>query len=93
MSLQITWEAYQPYGDRTLQRFPQTQANLVEKLARANLDRFRKIQEEKRENLIKQQQHDETASRISGSVRYRDSAFGTSLATGSIYAETLMTYG
>ncbi|KAI8651408.1 hypothetical protein NCS55_01385300 [Fusarium keratoplasticum] len=93
VSLQITWEAYQPYGDRTLQRFPQTQANLVEKLARANLDRFRKIQEEKRENLIKQQQHDETASRISGSVRYRDSALGTSLATGSIYAETLMTYG
>ncbi|UPL00083.1 hypothetical protein LCI18_011017 [Fusarium solani-melongenae] len=93
VSLQITWEAYQPYGDRILQRFPQAQASLVERLARANLDRFRRIQEEKRENLIKQRQHDEAASRISGSVRYRDSALGTSLATGSIYAETLMAYG
>ncbi|KAM6511507.1 hypothetical protein FALCPG4_016511 [Fusarium falciforme] len=93
VSLQIIWEAYQPYGDRILQRFPQAQTSLVERLARANLDRFRKIQEEKRENLIKQQQHDEAASRISGSVRYRDSALGTSLATGSIYAETVMAYG
>ncbi|RSL54801.1 hypothetical protein CEP54_009665 [Fusarium duplospermum] len=90
----ITWQAYQPYGDRILQRFPQAQADLVERLAKANLDRFRNIQEEKRENLIKQQQQlDEAASRISGSIKYRDSALGTSLATGSIYAETLMAYG
>ncbi|RTE81251.1 hypothetical protein BHE90_004236 [Fusarium euwallaceae] len=93
VSLQITWEAYQPYGDRILQRFPQAQADLVDRLAKANLDRFRKIQEEKRDNLIKQQQHDEAATQISGSVKYRDSALGTSLATGSIYAETLMAYG
>ncbi|KAI8711687.1 hypothetical protein NCS52_01432900 [Fusarium sp. LHS14.1] len=66
---------------------------LVERLARANLGRFQKIQEEKSESLIKQEQHDETASRISGSIRYRDSALGTSLATGSIYAETVMAYG
>ncbi|RSM09079.1 hypothetical protein CDV31_007846 [Fusarium ambrosium] len=93
VSLQITWQAYQAYGDRILQRFPQAQADLVDRLAKANLDRFRKIQEEKRENVIKQQQHDEGASRVSGSVKFRDSALGTSLATGSIYAETLMAYG
>ncbi|KAL2672472.1 hypothetical protein Neosp_013183 [[Neocosmospora] mangrovei] len=89
LSLQTAWKAYQPYGDRILQRFPQAQANLVERLARANLGRFQKIQEEK----SKQQQHDETASLVSGSIRYRDSALGTSLATGSIYAETIMAYG
>ncbi|EEU37566.1 uncharacterized protein NECHADRAFT_87435 [Fusarium vanettenii 77-13-4] len=64
VSLQTSWKAYQPYWDRILQRFPQAQANLVERLARANLGRFQKIQEEKSENLIKQKQHDETASRI-----------------------------
>lgn len=89
----ITWEAYQPYQDRIFQRFPRAQANLVERLARANLGRFQKIQGDKRENLIKEQQHDEAASRISGSARYRDSALGTSLATGSTYAETVMAYG
>ncbi|KAH7124218.1 hypothetical protein EDB81DRAFT_890307 [Dactylonectria macrodidyma] len=96
VSLQITREAHQTYRDRISQRFPQAQDGLVERLAKANLDRFQRVQEEKRENLSKQQQQgslNDTGSRISGSARYRDSALGTSLATGSIYAETVMAYG
>lgn len=97
---ELSWKPYQTYSDRISHRFPKALHSLVDRLGKANLDRFKRTQEQKLANANEQQQEqaktqpaNDSASFVGGSSNYHDSALGTSIATGSIYAETIMAYG
>lgn len=91
------WTPLKLYSDRIANRFPVAQAELVERLARANWDRFQRIQLEKERNIVNRddervaQEADLTTPTETGSA-FQDSGLGTSLRTGSRYAETVMSY-
>ncbi|KAF5517519.1 hypothetical protein CGCA056_v011068 [Colletotrichum aenigma] len=82
------WTPLKLYSDRIANRFPVAQAELVERLARANWDRFQRIQLEKERNIVNRddervaQEADLTTPTETGSA-FQDSGLGTSLRTGS----------
>ncbi|KAK2063388.1 hypothetical protein LY76DRAFT_642561 [Colletotrichum caudatum] len=97
------WTPHRLYFDRIGHRFPGAPLELVQRLAEANWSRFERIQLDKERNITESQKTDGAAGEGSalgnnltsateqGSV-FHDSGLGTSLATGSAYAETTMSY-
>ncbi|KAM9878516.1 hypothetical protein VDGL01_07368 [Verticillium dahliae] len=101
-SVEISWSPHQLYSDRIAYRFPQAHGELVDRLARANLNRFQRTQIERRRNVLTEQEPEQCAvssvvevdqvSRTEGSTKFNDSGLGSSVRTASAYAETTMSY-
>ncbi|KAK8003936.1 MFS general substrate transporter, partial [Apiospora arundinis] len=94
---QVTWLPYKPYCEKVENRFPQAPDLLVSRLARANYERYLRCQRERdRETADRPGDGDtpnlaKTALTVGDSI-FGDSALGSSLGTGSSYAETVMSY-
>ena len=95
----IDWTPETAFCDKVQQRFPKAEPTLVERLGKANWARFLRCQEIRNSvemgtlsqtNTAGNQGEDGT---VAASSRFHDSGLGTSLATASLYAETVMTYG
>ncbi|KAF5495341.1 hypothetical protein CGCS363_v009846 [Colletotrichum siamense] len=85
------------YSDKIGHRFPEAEPDLVDRLATASWDRFLRIRVEKN-NIVTEENHAMASTALvvankseKGSSFY-DSGLGTSLATTSAYAETVMSY-
>lgn len=88
----ITWTPHQPYSDKVSVRFPMAADDLVNRLGKANYERYLRCQEQKATNEL----GDQAASGAldSASSKFHDSGIGSSLPTAaSSYAETAMSYG
>ena len=95
----IDWTPETAFCDKVQQRFPKAEPTLVERLGKANWARFLRCQEIRNSvemgtlsqiNAASDKGEDGT---VAASSKYHDSGLGTSLATASLYAETVMTYG
>ena len=103
-SLYHDWSPHLVFGDRVSRRFPQASAELVTRLAKANLERFLRTKSEREANCLAREraqmglgdagegQPCGTAQSEMG-TKFHDSGIGTSIATPSSYAETVMSYG
>ncbi|KAF6784170.1 hypothetical protein CSOJ01_15786 [Colletotrichum sojae] len=97
-----SWTPEKMYSDRIGHRFPKAQLDLVARLARANWHRFQRIQSEKERSVAAKKELAErevyvgpAATVVSSSEPasfFHDSGLGTSVATGSSYAQTTMSY-
>lgn len=92
-----SWTPEKMYSDRIGHRFPKAQLDLVARLARANWDRFLRIQLEKERIVAAEREVGArpAATVVSSSEQasfFHDAGLGTSVATGSSYAETTMSY-
>ncbi|KAF9871367.1 hypothetical protein CkaCkLH20_11014 [Colletotrichum karsti] len=98
-----SWTPFRLYSDRIGHRFPGARLELVQRLAEANWSRFQRIQSDKEKNISESRktgiemeegvafENDAVPATEKGSS-FHDSGLGTSLATGSAYAETTMSY-
>lgn len=92
----ITWTPHQPYSDKVSVRFPMAADDLVNRLGRANYERYLRCQEQKATNELGDIPLDQGASGALDSAisKFHDSGIGSSLPTAaSSYAETAMSYG
>ncbi|SPO02513.1 uncharacterized protein DNG_05186 [Cephalotrichum gorgonifer] len=86
------------YGDSIRVRFPKADPALVDRLARANLERFLKGRADREKNqgvgeMAVMAGTAETVAPYTEPVsKFHDSGLGTSINTGSAYAETVMSY-
>ncbi|KAH7367064.1 hypothetical protein B0T11DRAFT_336494 [Plectosphaerella cucumerina] len=88
------WVPYQAYKDRIYRRFPTAHPAIADRLGKINLERFQRLQQQKWLATIPTFEEDTGDHQtVAGQSRFNDSGLGTSLATGSIYAETVMCYG
>ncbi|KAF6823229.1 hypothetical protein CPLU01_11528 [Colletotrichum plurivorum] len=97
-----SWTPEKTYLDRIGHRFPKARLDLVARLAKANWDRFQRVRLEKervtaaQREIAKREAHTRpsgTVISLSEQVSFvNDSGLGTSVATGSAYAETTMSY-
>ena len=87
-------EPWAPFSHRISQRFPGTRADLVARLAQANLQRFQRIQDRQSRGASPEREVDATAEHAAseGGTKFHDSGLGTSVKTPSAYAETVMSY-
>lgn len=92
----VEWQPHIAYTDRIKFRFPDADPSLVDRLARANLERFQKGKADRRKNQSAGIKSDEVAGTIAEYTeplsKFNDSGIGTSINTGSAYAETVMSY-
>jgi hypothetical protein len=100
----VDWAPHSVFSDRVSRRFPKADASLVECLAKANLDRFLRGRAERETRRLAQEVSriaadaaallkDSAAANPSESgTKFHDSGLGTSIATPSSYAETVMSY-
>ncbi|CRK22415.1 hypothetical protein BN1723_002855 [Verticillium longisporum] len=101
-SIEISCSPHQRFSERIAYRFPLAHGELVDRLARANLDRLQRTQMERRRNVLTKQEPEQSAvpsvvevdqvSRTEGSTKFNDSGLGSSVRTASAYAETTMSY-
>ena len=97
-----SWDPHVSFRDRIKFRFPNADPSLVERLARANWGRFLKGKADRERNqmIAEEQAAEEPSIEQAGTVahhtapisKFHDSGLGTSINTGSAYAETVMTY-
>lgn len=95
-----TWDVcslYRAYSDKISTRFPQAADNLVQRLGKANYERYRRGQKQRQTNMLAylSEKRLETLG-ISGadSSKFHDYDISSSLHTSaSSYAETVMSYG
>ncbi|PVH71686.1 hypothetical protein DL98DRAFT_596710 [Cadophora sp. DSE1049] len=80
------WSPHQLYCEGIINRFPKAKQDLVNRLALANFERFLRNKSDREKNMREDRQEE-----ASGGTRFNDSGLGTSLQTGSHYAETVMT--
>lgn len=103
----IDWEPHLSYSDKITNRFPNAPAKLVDRLARANWQRFLKTKTAREENIAaadKERVAEPTIAMLTPdaqlelalteliSSKFNDSGVGTSVRTGSTYADTIMSY-
>lgn len=102
----VQWKPHLSYSDKIANRFPHAEAGLVDRFARANWDRFLMTKAARDRHLLESQEEgnnegtDEIAIGVVAAARsqtepyskFHDSGVGTSIRTGSVYAETLMSY-
>ncbi|KAF5639309.1 ankyrin repeat [Fusarium sp. NRRL 52700] len=84
-----------PYIDKIMARFPTAEEALIDRLASANLVRYRENKEAREANHALQESELETGLDFpyTESVsKFHDSGVGTSINTASVYAETIMSY-
>jgi hypothetical protein len=102
------WTPHSVFSDRVSRRFPDADTSLVERLAKANLDRFLRAKLEREINRLASEEARRAAEAAivaeiggelapvpaasEGGTKYHDSGLGTSIATPSSYAETVMSY-
>ncbi|KAI3391730.1 hypothetical protein diail_6871 [Diaporthe ilicicola] len=92
----VKWSPHQPYSDKVSARFPQAGDDLVNRLGKANYERYLRCQEQKASNELARCPTDQTAPAVhdGASSKFHDSGIGSSLpTTTSSYAETVMSYG
>ncbi|KAK4119061.1 hypothetical protein N657DRAFT_650618 [Parathielavia appendiculata] len=93
-----TWDQAEYLASRIRHRYPNVDVELARILGQANWDRFRRLSEYKEQNIREAQRpanKPEPALMLSGTVvasDFHDSGLGTSLATPSSYAETVLSY-
>lgn len=92
-SIDPSWIPHQAYKDLVHRRFPTAHPDLTDRLARINLDRFQRLQQQKWLAVITDEEGTSDLQTVAGQSEFNDSGLGTSLATGSTYAETVMCYG
>lgn len=85
------------YSDKIGHRFPEAELDLVNRLATASWDRFLRIREEKNKTLSEGNHAVASTALVAANTSekgssFYDSGLGTSLATTSAYAETVMSY-
>ncbi|KAK6833468.1 hypothetical protein PG987_008162 [Apiospora arundinis] len=85
------WMPHKAYCDKVENRFPRAPDLLVSRLGRANYDRYLRCQHERDQEATQLLGVGDAVGSIAAST-FRDSALGSSLATGSSYAETVMSY-
>lgn len=105
--LQLTpseWKPHVAYIDRIRSRFPKADPTLVDRLGRANWERFLKGNADREKNQKAEvepaPEEQQAGVDVAGTVahytepvsKFHDSGLGTSINTGSAYAETLMSY-
>jgi len=95
----VEWAPHLVFSDRVSRRFPKADVSLVERLAKANLDRFHRARAEREVSRLARE-----ASKIAadanlapgdpfeGGTQFHDSGLGTSITTPSSYAETVYSY-
>lgn len=94
----VEWEPHVAYTDRVRARFPLADPSLADRLGRANWERFLKgnADREKNQNGSLESAGIEVAATIAPRTeaisKFHDSGLGTSINTGSAYAETVMSY-
>ncbi|KAK3988277.1 hypothetical protein QBC44DRAFT_329775 [Cladorrhinum sp. PSN332] len=100
----VDWAPHTVFSDRVSRRFPTADASLVESLAKANLDRFLRARDEREAGRLAQEvsriaagaaallKDSGAADPSEGGTKFHDSGLGTSIATPSSYAETVMSY-
>jgi hypothetical protein len=92
------WDPAEYLTSRILHRYPNVDAELAPILGQANWDRALRLYACKEESTHQTQQqagHAESASRPPGTIvasDFHDSGLGTSMATPSSYAETILSY-
>ena len=94
------WDPHVSFRDRIKFRFPNADPSLVERLARANWERFLKGKDDRERNQRAEEVAKKPVMERAGTVahlteplsKFHDSGLGTSINTGSAYAETVMTY-
>ncbi len=99
------WTPHFVFYERISRRFPLANSGLITRLAEANLDRFLTMKQNRERNQLEQEQGKSATQEIraenrvigaaavsEGGTKFHDSALGTSIATPSAYAETVMSY-
>lgn len=96
------WKPHVAFSDNIRFRFPSADPSVVDRLARANWERFLKgkVDREKNQNLVKSPVAKQTGMENAGTVarntepvsKFHDSGLGASINTRSAYAETVMSY-
>lgn len=90
-TLITTWDAWSPhraYSDKISIRFPQAADDLVQRLGKANYERYLRFQEQRHSNGPADLLSDDASS------KFHDSGIGSSLPTSAFsYANTVMSYG
>lgn len=93
-----TWNQAEYLTSRIRHRYPDADAELARILGQANWDRFRRLSDHKERNICEAQRpasKPQSAPMPSGTVvasDFHDSGLGTSMATPSSYAETVLSY-
>lgn len=90
------WIPHQAYSDRISSRFPKTTDRLIQRLGKANYERYLRCQEERNNSRSVNPLLEATTSDVidGASSKFHDSGIGSSLpTTASSYAETIMSYG
>ncbi|KAK3290852.1 uncharacterized protein B0H64DRAFT_446673 [Chaetomium fimeti] len=94
----VEWKPHVVYTDRIRARFPRADPSLADRLGRANWERFLKgnADREKNEKGGFESSGIDAAGTIADCTepvsKFHDSGLGTSINTGSAYAETVMSY-
>lgn len=100
------WEPHLSYSDKIANRFPDAAASLVDRLARANWERFQRTNAAREMNIAAVKDEDQPATEavvVTGAIqraqshaetvsKFNDSGLGDSVRTGSTYADTVMSY-
>ncbi|KAM7194207.1 hypothetical protein V8F33_007353 [Rhypophila sp. PSN 637] len=102
MSLAHDWKPYLVFSDRVQRRFPSANSAVVTRLAKANLDRILRTTSQREANRVARESMEHgtdleanvhTGQEEKSEIGTRhDSGIGTSIATPSSYAETVMSY-
>ncbi|KFA79353.1 hypothetical protein S40288_03570 [Stachybotrys chartarum IBT 40288] len=92
----LQWQPHISYSDKIKNRFPKAEADLVERFAQANWERFLRTKAS-RESCLAAQKCVEKEVEIGGPLtepgsKFHDSGLGTTAYSGTSYAETVMSY-
>lgn len=100
----VDWEPHLSYSDKISNRFPNAPGKLVDRMARANWERFLRTKAAREKNMAAaEEQATGAAAAVAAGVqlenslteptsKFNDSGVGTSIHAGSGYAETMMSY-